>query len=50
MRRALSGLATRPVLSDGADFVDGLTVADAYTHWAGEDDEHARRFGWYPRR
>ena len=25
-------------------------MADAEAHWAGEDDEHARRFGWYPKR
>jgi len=39
-----------PVLSDGTVIVDCLSIADAYSHWAGEDDEHARRFGWYPRR
>jgi RimJ/RimL family protein N-acetyltransferase len=46
----LERLAHAPVLSDGVVVVDCLTLADAYTHWAGEDDEHARRFGWYPRR
>jgi len=46
----LERLGFSPVLSDGVVVVDCLTVADAYTHWAGEDDEHARRFGWYPRR
>ncbi len=30
--------------------VDALTVADLDAHWAGEDEEQARRFGWYPRR
>jgi hypothetical protein len=38
------------VLCDGVVVVDCLTLADAYTNWAGEDDEHARRFGCYPRR
>ena len=46
----LERLGYAPVLSDGVVVVDGLTLADAYTHWDGEDDEHARRFGWYPRR
>ena len=27
-----------------------LTVADAQSHWSAEDEELARRFGWYPRR
>jgi RimJ/RimL family protein N-acetyltransferase len=30
--------------------VDALTVSDLDAHWAGEDEEQARRFGWYPRR
>jgi uridine kinase len=46
----LERLGHAPMLSDGVVTVDCLTLADAYTHWAGEDDEHARRFGWYPRR
>src|SRR5579864_2931516 len=46
----LERLGYAPVLSDGVVVVDGLTLADAYAHWDGEDDEHARRFGWYPRR
>jgi len=37
-------------LSDGVVRVDALTVADLDAHWAGEDEEQARRFGWYPRR
>jgi RimJ/RimL family protein N-acetyltransferase len=28
--------------------LDRHTLADADAHLAGEDDEHARRFGWYP--
>src|SRR5262249_40740364 len=46
----LERLGHAPVLSDGVVVVDCLSLADAHTHWAGEDDEHARRFGWYPRR
>ena len=37
-------------LTDGAVLVDALTAADAEAHWAGEDEEQARRFGWYPKR
>jgi RimJ/RimL family protein N-acetyltransferase len=43
-------LGHAPVLSDGVVGVDCLSLADAYAHWAGEDDELARRFGWYPHR
>lgn len=46
----LERLGHAPVLSDGVVVVDCLSLTDAYAHWAGEDDEHARRFGWYPRR
>ena len=46
----LERLGHAPVLSDGVVVLDCLTLADAHTHWAGEDDEQARRFGWYPRR
>jgi uridine kinase len=46
----LEWLGHAPVLSDGVVIVDCLSIADAYSHWAGEDDEHARRFGWYPHR
>jgi hypothetical protein len=46
----LERLGHAPVLFDGVVVVDCLTLADAYAHSAGEDDEHARRFGWYPRR
>ena len=28
--------------------LDGFTAADAAAHLQGEDEEHARRFGWYP--
>ncbi|MBV8714723.1 MAG: GNAT family N-acetyltransferase [Chloroflexi bacterium] len=46
----LERLGHAPVLSDGVVIVDCLSLADASAHWAGEDDEHARRFGWYPQR
>jgi hypothetical protein len=46
----LEWLGHAPVLSDGVVIVDCLSLADAYSRWAGEDDEHAVRFGWYPRR
>ena len=39
-----------PSLSDGVVVVDSLTAGDAETHWAGEDEEQARRLGWYPKR
>jgi len=46
----LAWLGHAPVLSDGVVVVDVLSLSDAHAHWAGEDDEHARRFGWYPHR
>lgn len=46
----LATLGHAPVLCDGVVVVDCLSLSDAFSHWAGEDDEHARRFGWYPRR
>ena len=40
----------QPILSDGVVVLDGFTLDDADAHLAGEDEEHARRFGWYPAR
>jgi len=37
-----------PRLSDGVIVLDRHTPADAEAHLAGEDEEQARRFGWYP--
>jgi len=37
-------------LTDGVVVLDGHTLADAAEHLAGEDEEHARRFGWFPKR
>ena len=39
-----------PALTDGTVLLDAFTDADAGAHLAGEDEEHARRFGWYPER
>src|SRR5690242_12656124 len=46
----LKQLGHAPILSDNVVIVDCLSLADAYSHWAGEDEEQARRFGWYPNR
>jgi RimJ/RimL family protein N-acetyltransferase len=43
-------MAEVPRLSDGVVVLDGFTADDVRPHLAGEDDEHARRFGWYPNR
>lgn len=37
-------------MSDGTLVLDAFTPADADAHLAGEDEEHARRFGWHPER
>jgi RimJ/RimL family protein N-acetyltransferase len=42
--------AGTPRLTDGIIVLDGFTLDDAEAHLAGEDEEHARRFGWYPAR
>ena len=39
-----------PTLSDGVIRLDGHTFADVEVMVAGEDEEHARRFGWFPAR
>ena len=39
-----------PTLTDGVIVLDGFTPDDAEAHLAGEDEEHARRFGWHPAR
>ena len=39
-----------PTLSDGVIRLDGHTAADVEAIVAGEDEEHARRFGWFPAR
>ncbi|MBD0329393.1 MAG: GNAT family N-acetyltransferase [Thermoleophilia bacterium] len=37
-------------LSDGVLVLDRLRPEDMEAHLAGEDEEQARRFGWWPRR
>jgi len=37
-----------PTLTDGVVELGGFTPDDAEAHLAGEDEEHARRFGWHP--
>jgi len=39
-----------PTLSDGVIIMNGYTDDDVADHVAGEDEETARRFGWWPRR
>ena len=43
-------MAKPPTLSDGVVALDGFTKDDVAAHGAGEDEEHARRFGWWPER
>ena len=38
-----------PDLADGKVILTGYTDADVRAHLAGEDEETARRFGWWPR-
>src|SRR5712691_6464677 len=37
-----------PILTDGVVVLDGHTLDDLDAHLAGEDEEQARRLGWYP--
>jgi RimJ/RimL family protein N-acetyltransferase len=37
-----------PRLSDGVVILDAFKLHDVSAQLAGEDEEHARRFGWYP--
>jgi RimJ/RimL family protein N-acetyltransferase len=37
-----------PVLTDGVIILDAYTNDDIPAHLAGEDEETARRFGWWP--
>ena len=39
-----------PTFGDGVIVLDGYTLDDVAAHLAGEDEETARRFGWYPAR
>jgi len=42
--------ARAPRLTDGVIVLDAFTLNDLSAQLAGEDEEHARRFGWYPAR
>lgn len=39
-----------PTLTDGVVILNGYTLDDVAAHLAGEDEETAQRFGWYPAR
>src|SRR4051794_9826676 len=39
-----------PALSDGVIRLNGFQLDDISEHLAGEDEEQARRFGWFPAR
>ncbi len=39
-----------PTLTDEVVVLDGHSLADIAAHLAGEDEEQARRFGWFPKR
>jgi len=41
---------TVPTLTDGVVRVDGFTLEDVEAHLAGEDEQTARRSGWWPKR
>lgn len=43
-------MPTAPTLGDGVIILRELNLTDVAAHFAGEDDEHAQRFGWYPKR
>lgn len=43
-------MADVPQLTDGVVILDAYVLADVEAHIAGEDEEHARRFGWHPER
>jgi RimJ/RimL family protein N-acetyltransferase len=43
-------MSTVPTLTDGVIVLDGYLTADLEAHLKGEDEEQARRFGWFPAR
>ena len=45
---ATLGRAMVPSLTDGVIVLNGHTDDDVAAHLAGEDDETARWFGWWP--
>jgi RimJ/RimL family protein N-acetyltransferase len=46
----MSFLFDTPLYSDGTIFLTGYGEGDVGDHLQGEDDETARRFGWWPER
>jgi len=43
-------MARCPTLTDGVVVLDAFSSDDVDAHVGGEDEEQARRFGWYPNR
>jgi RimJ/RimL family protein N-acetyltransferase len=43
-------MAAVPTLADDTLLLGAFTFEDVAPQLAGEDEEHARRFGWYPQR
>jgi RimJ/RimL family protein N-acetyltransferase len=41
-------VSATPSLTDGVVVLGGYTCTDIPAHLAGEDEETARRFGWWP--
>jgi RimJ/RimL family protein N-acetyltransferase len=44
-----AGQSVAPTLTDGVVRLNGFTLEDVEAHLAGEDEELARRFGWWPK-
>jgi hypothetical protein len=49
MDRTTDHSRVTPVITDGVVELGAHTMADLDAHLAGEDEETARRFGWWPR-
>ena len=50
MQAGADGHFAAPRLTDGVLLLDGYLREDVDAHLKGEDEETARRFGWYPQR
>jgi RimJ/RimL family protein N-acetyltransferase len=50
MTDSADGESRAPRLEDGVILLDGHRLEDIEAHLSGEDEETARRFGWYPHR
>ena len=46
----ITRVVNAPELTNGSIILNGFTTDDVEAHVAGEDEEQARRFGWYPAR